>query len=136
MVIVNVKVRMYRNGDQYFCGMVYVVSPDRHRTFESLLSDLTQSIVCDLNLLPSGVRYLFSADTGRRMTTIEQLVDGASYVCSSTCLFRRLDYTRISLQIPTRTGLYHPISEVICSSVLWAFIQTAFSQCTYYNNVR
>ena len=49
------QVRLYRNGDRYFSGMVYVVSADHHRTFESLLADLTNSIICDRKRLPSGL---------------------------------------------------------------------------------
>jgi hypothetical protein len=98
------QVRFYRNGDRYFSGMIYVVSNEHHRTFESLLADLTQSLVCDHRILPAGVRYLFAVDTGRRLTSIDQIEDGASYVCSSTALYRPIDYTRISLQQPTRIG--------------------------------
>ena len=41
------KVRFYRNGDRFFKGMVYAVSTERFRTFESLLSSLTASPLCD-----------------------------------------------------------------------------------------
>jgi len=89
------QVRLYRNGDAHFAGMNYPVSAEHHRTLDALLEDLTRSIVCDRTVLPQGVRYLFAADTGRRVTALEQLEDGASYVCSTRPLYRRLDYTRI-----------------------------------------
>jgi len=103
-------VRLYRNGDAHFAGMIYPVSAERTRTLDALLEVLTQSVVCDRTVLPQGVRYLFTADTGRRVTAIDQLRDGASYVCSTRPLYRRLDYTRIGVVQPSRShhqaGLY------------------------------
>jgi len=89
------QVRLYRNGDVHFAGMNYPVSWERHRTLDALLEDLTRSVICDRTVLPQGVRFLFSTETGRRITSLEQLEDGAGYVCSSKPLYRRLDYTRI-----------------------------------------
>jgi len=83
--------------------MNYPVSAERHRTLDSLLEDLTHSSVCDRTVLPQGVRYLFAADTGKRVTALEQLEDGASYVCSSRTVYRRLDYTRIASVQPSRS---------------------------------
>ena len=98
-----VQVRLYRNGDAHFAGRNYPVSAERHRTLDALLEDLTQSIVCDRTVLPQGVRYLFVADTGRRVTTLKQLEDGASYVCSTRPLYKRLDYTQIGSVISSRS---------------------------------
>jgi len=41
-----------------------------------------------------GVRHLFTVD-GQLISSLDQLVDGRSYVCSSTLAFRRLDYEAI-----------------------------------------
>lgn len=103
MCVAYVQVRLYRNGDPHFAGMIYPVSAERHRTLDSLLDTLTHRMVCDRTVLPQGVRYLFSADTGRRVTSLEQLVDGARYVCSSRPLYRRLNYTGISAVHPSRS---------------------------------
>ena len=88
------KVRFYRNGDRFFKGMVYAVSPERFRTFESLMAELTSSAVCDKNAMPHGVRHLFSVDGSRKITSLEELEEGESYVCASTDVFRRMDYSR------------------------------------------
>ncbi|KAK7489912.1 hypothetical protein BaRGS_00018934 [Batillaria attramentaria] len=88
------KVRFYRNGDRFFKGMVYAVSPERFRTFESLLAGLTTSAICDKNSMPSGVRYMFSVDGSRKIMSLDELEEGESYVCASTDVFRRLDYAR------------------------------------------
>ncbi|GFN81615.1 serine/threonine-protein kinase dclk1-like [Plakobranchus ocellatus] len=88
------KVRFYRNGDRFFKGMVYAVSTERFRTFESLLSALTASAVCDSKVMPNGVRHIFSADGTRHVDSLDQLEEGESYVCASTDVFRSLDYCK------------------------------------------
>lgn len=69
------KVRFYRNGDRYFNGIVYAISTDRFRTFDALLADLTRSLSDNVNL-PQGVRTIYSLDGSKRITNIEQLVEG------------------------------------------------------------
>ena len=86
------KVRFYRNGDRFFKGIVYAVSPERFRTFESLLVNLTDSPVGDKKVLPNGVRHIFSLDGSKKVTKLEQLEEGESYVCASTDVFRRAEY--------------------------------------------
>ncbi|XP_061787314.1 serine/threonine-protein kinase DCLK1a isoform X2 [Nerophis lumbriciformis] len=87
------KVRFYRNGDRYFNGVVYAVSADRFRTFDALLADLTRSLSGNVNL-PQGVRTIYSLDGSRRVTAVEQLVEGDSYVCSSLEAYKKVDYTK------------------------------------------
>ncbi|KAL4230833.1 Serine/threonine-protein kinase dclk1 [Mactra antiquata] len=86
------KVRFYRNGDRFFKGIVYAVSPERFRTFESLLANLTDSPVGDKAVLPHGVRHVFTIDGSKKITLLEQLEEGESYVCASTDVFRRAEY--------------------------------------------
>lgn len=69
------KVRFYRNGDKYFNGIVYAISSDRFRTFDALLADLTRSLSDNVNL-PQGVRTIYSLDGTRKITCIDQLVEG------------------------------------------------------------
>nr|XP_055064055.1 serine/threonine-protein kinase DCLK1a isoform X4 [Misgurnus anguillicaudatus] len=86
------KVRFYRNGDRYFNGIVYAISSDRFRTFDGLLADLTRTLSDNTNL-PQGVRFIFTIDGSKKITNIDQLVEGESYVCCSTEAFKKLDYT-------------------------------------------
>ena len=86
------KVRFYRNGDRFFKGMVYAVSPERFRTFESLLANLTDSPLGDKAVLPHGVRHIFSIDGSKKVTRLEDLEEGEGYVCASTDVFRRAEY--------------------------------------------
>ncbi|RVE63960.1 hypothetical protein OJAV_G00141420 [Oryzias javanicus] len=87
------KVRFYRNGDRYFNGIVYAISADRFRTFDALLADLTRSLSDNVNL-PQGVRTIYALDGSRKISSIEQLVEGGSYVCSSTEAYKKLDYAK------------------------------------------
>jgi len=102
------QVRLYRNGDAHFAGMNYPVSAERHRTLDSLLEALTNSVVCDRAVLPLGVRYLFAVDSERRVSSLDQLVDGASYVCCSRPQLRRLHYDRLGAVKASRS--HHHVS--------------------------
>ncbi|KAG9263704.1 serine/threonine-protein kinase DCLK1a isoform X1 [Astyanax mexicanus] len=87
------KVRFYRNGDRYFHGIVYAVSSDRFRSFDALLADLTRMLADNVNL-PQGVRTIYTIDGAKKITSIEQLVEGESYVCGSIEAFKTLNYTK------------------------------------------
>ncbi|XP_078258471.1 serine/threonine-protein kinase DCLK1-like [Rhinoraja longicauda] len=87
------KVRFYRNGDRYFKGIVYAVSQDRFRSFEALLADLTRTLSDNVNL-PQGVRVLYTIDGLRKVTRLEELVTGESYVCACVEPYRKVDYTK------------------------------------------
>ncbi|XP_026470503.1 echinoderm microtubule-associated protein-like CG42247 [Ctenocephalides felis] len=77
------RVLFYRNGDPYFPGVEFRFKPGRDiATLESLLDKL--SLRMDL---PRGARYVFSMD-GDRKYSLDELEDGASYVCSSYKTFK------------------------------------------------
>uniref|UniRef100_A0A3P9CJL7 Doublecortin n=1 Tax=Maylandia zebra TaxID=106582 RepID=A0A3P9CJL7_9CICH len=87
------KVRFYRNGDRFFKGIVYAVANDRFRTFDALLADLTRSLSDHINL-PQGVRFIFTIDGARKITTLDDLEEGESYVCASENFYKKVDYTK------------------------------------------
>ncbi|XP_018409848.1 PREDICTED: serine/threonine-protein kinase DCLK1 isoform X2 [Nanorana parkeri] len=87
------KVRFYRNGDRYFKGIVYAISQDRYRSFEALLADMTRTLSDNVNL-PQGVRTIYTVDGNKKITSLDQLVEGESYVCGSIEPFKKLDYTK------------------------------------------
>ncbi|KAM8820430.1 serine/threonine-protein kinase DCLK1 isoform 1-T1 [Eudromia elegans] len=87
------KVRFYRNGDRYFKGIVYAISPDRFRSFEALLADLTRTLSDNVNL-PQGVRTIYTIDGTKKISSLDQLVEGESYVCGSIEPFKKLEYTK------------------------------------------
>jgi len=87
-----IKVRFYRNGDKFHQGIVYAVSSARFRTFDSLLMDLTKKLSDNSGSLPKGVRFVFSSDGKNKITSLDDLQEGASYVCSSFDSYKRVDY--------------------------------------------
>lgn len=89
------KVRFYRNGDQYFKGLVYAVSSDRFRSYDALLMELTRSLADNLHL-PQGVCTIYTIDGSKKITCMDELVEGECYVCASNEPYRKVDYTKIS----------------------------------------
>ncbi|XP_077102773.1 serine/threonine-protein kinase DCLK2 isoform X2 [Siphateles boraxobius] len=87
------KVRFYRNGDKYFKGLVYAVSGDRFRSFDALLMELTRSLSDNVNL-PQGVRSIYAIEGGKKITSMDELLEGESYVCASNEPYRKVDYTK------------------------------------------
>ncbi|XP_049916285.1 serine/threonine-protein kinase DCLK1-like isoform X1 [Epinephelus moara] len=87
------KIRFYRNGDRYFKGIVYAISQDRFRSIEALLADLTRALSDNVNL-PQGVRTIYTIDGITKITAMDQLVEGESYVCASIEPYKKLDYTK------------------------------------------
>ncbi|XP_014896391.1 serine/threonine-protein kinase DCLK2 [Poecilia latipinna] len=90
------KVRFYRNGDRYFKGLVYAVSSDRFRSYDALLMELTRSLADNLHL-PQGVRTIYTIDGNKKITSMDELVEGECYVCASNEPYRKVDYTKISV---------------------------------------
>ncbi|GAB1608566.1 serine/threonine-protein kinase DCLK1-like [Argonauta hians] len=88
------KVRFYRNGDRFYKGYVMAINCEKFRSFNTLLEELTNSPLCDTNILTKGVRYIFALD-GSLVTTLEQLMEDEHYVCSSFDVFRNADYKGI-----------------------------------------
>ncbi|XP_056225459.1 serine/threonine-protein kinase DCLK2-like [Seriola aureovittata] len=90
------KVRFYRNGDRYFKGLVYAVSSDRFRSYDALLMELTRSLADNLHL-PQGVRTIYTIDGSKKISSMDELVEGECYVCASNEPYRKVDYTKISI---------------------------------------
>lgn len=55
------RVRFYHNGNKFFNGIVIPVAPERYRSFDSLISELTSILVKNVTL-PNGVRNVFTMD--------------------------------------------------------------------------
>uniref|UniRef100_A0A8C6KH49 Serine/threonine-protein kinase DCLK2 n=1 Tax=Nothobranchius furzeri TaxID=105023 RepID=A0A8C6KH49_NOTFU len=109
------KVRFYRNGDKYFKGLVYAVSSDRFRSLDALLMELTRSLSDSVNL-PQGVRTLYSLDGDRKIGSLDELVEGESYICASNEPFRRVDYAKNvnpNWSVGSKTGTSRSMSCLI-----------------------
>lgn len=85
------RIRFLCNGDKFYKGVVMAVAPERYRSFDSLLTDLTRAFSGNINL-PSGVRTVFTMD-GNKVSELHELEDGKWYVCSGYGdTFKRVDY--------------------------------------------
>lgn len=78
-----------KNGDRFFEGVRVNVSSRNFRHWEVLLAELSRSID-----LPAGVRHIYTPDTGRRVTKLEQLQHQRAYVCASTEPFKKIPYAK------------------------------------------
>ncbi|KAI4888232.1 hypothetical protein NFI96_027966 [Prochilodus magdalenae] len=87
------KVRFYRNGDRYFTGLVYAVSADRFRSLDALLAELTRALTDSLHL-PQGVRTIYTMDGAKKVTSLDELVEGEGYICASNEPYKKVDYTK------------------------------------------
>lgn len=85
------RIRFLCNGDRFYKGVVMAVAPERYRSFDSLLSDLTRAFSANINL-PNGVRTVFTMD-GAKVAHLDDLEDGKLYVCSGIGeQFKKVDY--------------------------------------------
>lgn len=117
------KVRFFVNGDRYFRGKKLYITPHRYFNFNDLLNDLTGKLPSNLNL-PYGVRQIFTPSGGRRVTDIEDLGDGHTYVCAGFEGFRQIKYGKSELE-PWSVGKNISIIYVVYdlrSSYLFHFI--------------
>ncbi|XP_072262003.1 serine/threonine-protein kinase DCLK2 isoform X3 [Pyxicephalus adspersus] len=108
------KVRFYRNGDRYFKGLPYAVSAERFRSFDALLMELTRSLSDNVSL-PQGVRCIYTLDGSRKITSLDELQEGESYVCASNESYRRVDYNRNTnpnWSVNVRTGSARSLSQL------------------------
>ncbi|NXM51713.1 DCLK2 kinase, partial [Gymnorhina tibicen] len=111
------KARFYRNGDRYFKGLVYAISPDRFRSFDALLVELTRSLSDNVNL-PQGVRTIYTIDGSKKLTSLDELLEGESYVCASNEPYRKVDYTKNvnpNWCVNIRTGSSRSLTSLTCT---------------------
>lgn len=89
------RIRFLCNGDRFYKGVVMAVAPERYRSFDSLLTDLTRAFSTNNNL-PSGVRTVYTME-GNKVSDLDELEDGKLYVCSGYGeQFKKVDYVSCS----------------------------------------
>ena len=87
----NIKrVTFVKNGDKFFGGILFTISPHKHKNLDVLMSELTEIIP-----LPYGVRSILTPQGGSRIESIEQLHNGKTYVCSSRLGLKKMDYSKV-----------------------------------------
>lgn len=84
------RVRFLVNGDKFFTGINYALNTEKTRSFDTLLNELTQTLMDHIKLC-KGVRYIFAQD-GSLVSSLGDFQDGKTYICSSTDTFIAIDY--------------------------------------------
>lgn len=108
------RVVFYKNGDRYFGGKLVTVPVNRHYSIRDLMSDLNKSVD-----LPYGVRRVYTPVSGREINSIDELVDGSSYVCASFEPFRSLRYGDVNTSNSNNANLSSKI--ILLFTFLFSF---------------
>nr|XP_008529035.1 PREDICTED: oxygen-regulated protein 1 [Equus przewalskii]XP_008529036.1 PREDICTED: oxygen-regulated protein 1 [Equus przewalskii] len=75
--VVAKRISFYKSGDPQFGGVRVVVNPRSFKTFDALLDNLSRKVP-----LPFGVRNISTPRGRHSITSLEDLEDGESYLCS------------------------------------------------------
>lgn len=75
--VVAKRISFYKSGDPQFRGVRVVVNPRSFKSFDALLDSLSRKVP-----LPFGVRNISTPRGRHSITSLEQLEDGESYLCS------------------------------------------------------
>ncbi|NXA65693.1 RP1 protein, partial [Mohoua ochrocephala] len=75
--VVAKRICFYKSGDSQFNGIKMVVNSRSYKTFDALLDSLSKRVP-----LPFGVRNISTPRGRHSVTSLEDLEDGKSYICS------------------------------------------------------
>ncbi|XP_004680096.1 PREDICTED: oxygen-regulated protein 1 [Condylura cristata] len=93
--VVAKRISFYKSGDQQFGGVRVVINPRSCKSFDALLDNLSRKVP-----LPFGVRNI-STPRGRHIiTSLEELEDGESYLCSHGKKIQPLDLEKVRRRPP------------------------------------
>ncbi|XP_067621146.1 serine/threonine-protein kinase GL21140 isoform X2 [Eurosta solidaginis] len=96
------RIKFYRNGDRFYPGITIPVSNERYRSFESLFEDLTRLLEDNVKI-PGAVRTIYTM-CGKKISTLDELEDGQSYVCScNNENFKKIEYNTTSQPLANLT---------------------------------
>nr|DBA24293.1 TPA: hypothetical protein GDO54_011970 [Pyxicephalus adspersus] len=85
------RIQFYKSGDPRFNGIKMVVSNRSFKTFDALLDNLSKKVP-----LPFGVRNITTPRGVHHITSLEELEDGKSYICSHQRKIKPINLERAS----------------------------------------
>ncbi|KAM9308372.1 oxygen-regulated protein 1 [Gastrophryne carolinensis] len=98
------RIYFYKSGDPQFNGIKMVVTNRSFKTFDALLDSLSKKVP-----LPFGVRNISTPRGMHHITSLEELEDGKSYICSHQRKIKPINLERASKK-PLRWQSSRPIS--------------------------
>ncbi|ELW71980.1 Oxygen-regulated protein 1 [Tupaia chinensis] len=84
--VVAKRISFYKSGDPQFGGVRVVVNPRSFKSFDALLDNLSGKVP-----LPFGVRNISTPRGRHSITSLEELEDGESYLCSHSRKVKPVD---------------------------------------------
>ncbi|KAM9827312.1 oxygen-regulated protein 1-like [Neosynchiropus ocellatus] len=97
--ILSKRVCFYKSGDPQFGGLRMVINSRTFKTFDALLDSLSKKVP-----LPFGVRNITTPRGVHGISTLEELEDGKSYICSDR---RRVKPINLAQARKKPTPWYH-----------------------------
>ncbi|NWV88934.1 RP1 protein, partial [Machaerirhynchus nigripectus] len=102
--VVAKRICFYKSGDPQFNGIKMVVNSRSYKTFDALLDSLSKRVP-----LPFGVRNISTPRGRHSVTSLEDLEDGKSYICSHQRKMKPINLEQASKK-PLPWQISRPIS--------------------------
>ncbi|NWU09218.1 RP1 protein, partial [Cephalopterus ornatus] len=102
--VVAKRICFYKSGDPQFNGIKMVVNSRSYKTFDSLLDSLSKRVP-----LPFGVRNISTPRGRHSITSLEDLEDGKSYICSHQRKMKPINLEKASKK-PLPWQISRPVS--------------------------
>jgi hypothetical protein len=95
-------IKLLRNGDEFHTGQKIVINSRKYRYLDVLLDDLSNI----LNARFGAVRCIYTPVNGHRVTDLDNIEDGGTYVAGGGGRFRKLKFVVLS------TPFYNRVSNL------------------------
>ncbi|CAJ1082482.1 oxygen-regulated protein 1-like [Xyrichtys novacula] len=93
--ILSKRVCFYKSGDPQFNGLRMVINNRTFKTFDALLDSLSKKVP-----LPFGVRNITTPHGVHAVSTLDDLEDGKSYICSDSHRVKPFNLARAKKKLP------------------------------------
>lgn len=93
--ILSKRVCFYKSGDPQFNGLRMVINNRTFKTFDALLDSLSKKVP-----LPFGVRNITTPHGVHAVSTLDDLEDGKSYICSDSRKVKPFNLARARKKLP------------------------------------